>query len=136
MTVSERKINPMLIAVSCTADFTRVTGHAGRARRWLVFDTDSAAQPQRVELSSDEVFHYFEGASPHPLQGVDAIISHSAGEGFLNKMKKRGTMAVLTAEPDPAKAIADFLANRLSPPKPRPIGELVCKAIDLFSKHH
>ena len=127
----------MRIAVACTADFARVTGHAGRARRWLVFESALAAPPERLELASDEVYHYFEGAgdASHPLENVNAIITHSAGEGFLTKMEKKGIAAVLTAEGDPAKAVADYLANRLSPPKPRPIGALMCKAIDLFSRH-
>ena len=125
----------MRIAVACTADFTRVTGHAGRARRWLVFDTAPGTPTERIALASDEVFHHFEGDAVHPLQNVDVILAHSAGEGFLNKMKKKGVAAVLTGETDPAKAVAGYLANDLSPAKPRPIGALVCKAIDLFSKH-
>ena len=50
-------------------------------------------------------------------------------------MKKRGIDAVMSGETDPAKAVADYLAQQLSPPKPRPIGQLVCKVVDLFSKH-
>jgi predicted Fe-Mo cluster-binding NifX family protein len=125
----------MRIAVACNADFTQVAGHVGRARRWLVFAADATAAPERLELAFDEVFHYFEGEGDHPLQNVDAIIGLSAGDGFLSKMKKRGVDAVMTAERDPAKAVADYLADQLSPAKPRPIGGLLCKAIDMFSKH-
>lgn len=125
----------MRIAVACTADFSRIVGHVGRARRWLVFETGSAGPPERIELASEDVFHHFEGKDPHPLLNVQAIIALSAGDGFLGKMKKMGISTVLTAERDPAKAVTDYLANRLSPPRPRPIGGLVCKAIDLFSKH-
>ncbi len=129
----------MKIAVACTSDFSQTTGHAGRAKRWLLFDNDQSSAPQRIELASDEVFHYFESigedGTDHPLRHVNAIIAQSAGEGFLNKMKSRGVDAVMTAETDPVKAVADYLAQQLSPPKPRPIGELVCKVVDLFSKH-
>ena len=125
----------MKIAVACTSDFSKTTGHAGRAKRWLVFEDGRVQSPQKVELQSDEVFHYFEGSEAHPLSGVDAIIAQSAGEGFLKNMKKRGVDAVMTAEENPAKAVEDYMARTLAPPKPRPIGELVCKVVDLFSKH-
>lgn len=123
----------MKIAVACTADFTQIAGHAGRARRWLVFE--DREQPRRIELASSEVFHYFDGGVPHPLDGVEAIIAQSAGESFLAKMEGKGVNAVLTAETDPAKAVSDYLGHQLAAPRPRPIGALICKAIDLFSRH-
>lgn len=127
----------MKIAVACNSDLTQTTGHAGRAKHWLLYDDSQMDQPQSIHLKSDEVFHYFEGEDEgeHPLCRVDAIIAQSAGEGFLNKMKKRGVDAVMSGETDPAKAVADYLAQQLAPPKPRPIGQLVCKVVDMFSKH-
>ena len=125
----------MKIAVACTSDFTQTTGHAGRAKSWLLVDSDSSDAPEHIKLSSDEVFHYFEGDTDHPLKQANAIIAQSAGEGFLNKMKKRGVDAVMTGETDPMKAVEDYLAQQLAPPKPRPVGELLCKVVDLFSKH-
>ena len=131
----------MIIAVAVTNDAHKVSGHAGRARHWLVYDASDAAapsRPRRVDLEADMVFHHFEDAAekgPHPLDGIEAIIAISAGEGFLKHMAKRGIEVALTAETDPAKAVADYLANRLSAPKPRPIGALICKTLDLFSKH-
>lgn len=127
----------MRVAVA-SSDYTKVSGHAGRARKWLLFNVSedgNVSAPSRVELESEMVFHYFEHDRPHPLDGINALIAHSAGEGFLKHMEKRGIAAVMTAETDPAKAVADYLAESLSPPKPRPIGELLCKALDLFSKH-
>lgn len=123
----------MKIAVACTADYSKVAGHAGRARRWLVFAEEDP--PRQVQLSAKQVFHYFEGADAHPLDGVDVLIAQSAGEGFLGKMKRRGVDAVTTGETNPAKAASDYLGHRLAAPQPRPIGALVCKAIDMFSKH-
>lgn len=125
----------MIIAVACTSDFTQTTGHAGRAKCWLLVDSDNPETTERIKLSSDEVFHYFEGDTDHPLKQANAIIAQSAGEGFLNKMKNRGVDAVMTGETDPSKAVEDYLARQLAPPKPRPVGELLCKVVDLFSKH-
>lgn len=128
----------MKIAVAVTSDALKVSGHAGRARHWLVFDVDQperVGEPVRVELEPDMVFHHFEGDAPHPLDGIEAMIAISAGDGFLKHMGKRGVEVALTAETLPAKAVADYLADRLSAPRPRPIGALLCKTLDLFSKH-
>ncbi len=129
----------MRIAVSTTTAYDKVTGHAGRARRWLVFTVSEAgevAQPERVELAAPQVFHHFDFAAgePHPLAGITALITQSAGEGFLDKMRRQGIDARLTAETDPAGAVASHLAGTLTPPRPRPVGELVCKAIDRLTR--
>ena len=128
----------MRIAVAITNDATKVSGHAGRARHWLVFDADqpdAIAPPSRMDLESEMVFHHLEEGATHPLDGNQVIIAISAGEGFLKHMAKRGVHVALTAETDPAKAVADYLTQSLSAPKPRPIGALICKTLDLFSKH-
>ena len=128
----------MKIAVA-SSDFQSVSGHAGRAKRWLVFTVDEngvVSAPERIELPGEQVIHYVEeNDQPHPLDGIDAMVTLSAGDGFVKHMEKRGTLVAMTAEKDAAKAVADYLAHTLSAPKPRPIGALICKTIDLFSKH-
>lgn len=127
----------MKIAVA-SSDFTTVTGHAGRARNWLVYDiaaNGDPGTPQRLELPGDQVFHHAEDGRPHPLDGVAALIAQSAGEGFLKNMEQRGIRPVLTAETDPETAVRALLADSVTPPKARPIGSLICKTIDLFSRH-
>lgn len=127
----------MRIAVA-SADWTKVTGHAGRARRWLVYPVGadgSVAEPERVDLAGDMVFHNFADDRAHPLDGITAVIAASAGDGFTARMGRRGIDARLTAETDPAAAVREYLGHTLPPPKPRPIGSLLCKLFDLFSKH-
>ena len=127
----------MKIAVA-SSDSLKVTGHAGQARRWLVFEAEPGQPPveiERIELPKELVFHHWSGEGAHPLDGIQAVIAQSAGEGFLNRLRQRGVDAVMTAETDPVKAVADYLAQSLSPPKPRPIGKLLCKAKDYFSPH-
>lgn len=128
----------MKIAVA-SSDFTSVSGHAGRAKHWLIYHVDENAQvspPQRIELPSDQVIHYVEeNGQPHPLDGIDVVITLSAGEGFVKHMEKRGALVAMTAEKDATKAVHDYLAETLSAPRPRPIGSLICKTMDLFSKH-
>lgn len=128
----------MKIAVAVSSDYTKVTGHAGRARHWLVYDASpdaTSAEPERVELSADMVFHHYQGDGPHPLDGIETVIAISAGDGFMNRMKARGVDARQTAEADPGKAVADYLTECLAAPRPRPIGSLICKALDVFSRH-
>ncbi len=48
----------MKIAIA-TNDYTHVAGHAGQARHWLLYDSDSATlEPQRIQLERSQVFHY------------------------------------------------------------------------------
>jgi len=126
----------MLVAVA-SQDFATVTGHAGQARRWLLFRIEAGilSAPERIELAKDQVFHHWRDDGPHPLDGIAAIIATSAGDSFLTRMGKRGVAVALTGEGDPAKAVADWHAATVVPPKPRPIGRLICKLHDLFSRH-
>ena len=86
----------MKIAVP-TKDWVAVSGHAGQARRWLVYDlTDQGAAgplpaPTRVELANEQLFHHFRDDGPHPLDGVEIVLTGSAGDGFVRHMKQRGT---------------------------------------------
>ena len=127
----------MKIAVA-SKDGKTVGGHAGRARRWLVYAVDdggAVSAPEIVSFGAEMVFHNFADDQPHPLDGVTALIAASAGEGFLKRMARRGIDARLTSEGDPVAAVRAYHTNSLPPPKPRPVGGLLCKALDLLSNH-
>lgn len=126
----------MKIAVT-SKGFECVTGHAGQAKNWLLFDLPDGEEWQvtHVSLTKAQTFHHFKDNEPHPLDGISALIAISAGESFITRMKKAGVDAVLTAETDPYRAVEDYLKQQLSPPKPRPIGELFCKLRDAFSEN-
>lgn len=127
----------MLRIAVCSKDFKRVAGHAGQAPNWLLFEIPAEGSPSvaQISLAKPQRFHHFKDDGPHPLDGISALIATSAGESFLQRMRKGGIDAVLTAETDPHKAVRDYLAAQLSPPKPRPIGELLCRLRDTFSEH-
>jgi len=120
----------MKIAI-CSKDYKTISGHAGKARRWLVFsvgDGEALSQPEKVELAKDQVFHHFkDDTCPHPLDGIDVLITASAGDDFLTRMERRDVSVARTRENDPVRAVKAYLAGELPPPKPRPIGDLVCK---------
>ncbi len=127
----------MRIAVS-SSDYERVTGHAGRARRWLIFEVGPDSAPvevDRVELPRDKVFHHHKDGAPSPIPGIDAVITAFAGEGFAGHLDKIGIRAVQTSESDPARAVAGFLAETLPPPAPRPVSGLLCEVIDRLTDH-
>lgn len=130
----------MKIAIA-TKDFQAVSGHAGQARQWLLYDlrTHQSNQllpaPQRIELAKDEVLHVFQDDRPHPLDGVDIAVAASAGDGFIRHLQKRGTQVLLTGETDPTVALTRILAGEaLSDPR-FDITTTLCKIRDLFSRH-
>lgn len=128
----------MKIAVS-TKDFETVSGHAGQSRRWLIYEFDPASgvlpTPRQVELSKERVFHYFDGKGPHPLDQLAAVITVSAGEGFIGRMAQRGTQVVITGETDPVVAIFSWLEGGEQPRPPFDIRTRFCKLHDFLSRH-
>ena len=131
----------MQIAVA-SKDGKTVAGHIGKCADWIVFEVTEDDSPEsdyivteveRIKLPKDLVFHHYKDDGPHPLKSCKAVIGASAGESFINKMSKRGIDAVLTAEPNPAQAVVDYVRDNVTPPKPRPIGGLVCKIRDALS---
>lgn len=131
----------MRIAVA-SRDGKKVSGHIGKCADWIIFEVDSeqpsgespvVREVERITLPRELVFHHFRDEGPHPLASCTAVIGASAGESFINKMRRRGMEAVLTAEPDPATAVADYVRNTVTPARPRPIGSLICKVRDALS---
>jgi len=131
------------IAVA-SRDGETVSGHIGKCPKWIIFEASPSesedadldiTEVERIELPKELIFHYYKDDRPHPLKGCVAVIGKSSGESFKEKMQKRGIDAVMTAEENPAKAAADYARNNVVPPKPRPIGELICKIHDAFSRH-
>ncbi|MDT8854726.1 nitrogen fixation protein [Paracoccaceae bacterium Fryx2] len=107
----------MRIAVA-SQNFRTVTGHAGKTRRFLVYEAaagEPAREVGRLDLPKDMAIHNFLGDGPHPLDAVQAVIAGSAGTGFVRRMAARGVLAVATAEPDPALAAAALAAGTLPP---------------------
>jgi len=108
----------MHIAVS-SQNFRSVTGHAGHARRFLVYKVDGADSinlVERLDLPKELAIHGFDDRQPHPLYGVDVLITGGAGEGFKRRLAMRGVRVVATGETDPEVAVRDFLAGAVKAP--------------------
>ena len=122
-------------------DSFSLAGHAGQARRWLVFNCqpkNELPEPQVIELTKNEVFHYWQDDSSlrgHPLDGLEIIVARSAGDSFLARMQKRGVQVLLTAEVDAKTALQKILAGEALPDKRWDVSQLLCKLRDLFGSH-
>jgi predicted Fe-Mo cluster-binding NifX family protein len=130
----------MKIAIA-TKDWQTVTGHAGKAKCWLLYDLGAAPSreelppPSRIELTQEQILHYFKDDGPHPLDGVEIVVAGSAGDGFVRHMKKRGAGVILTGETDPAEALRRILSGDPLPSQRFDIATTLCKLRDMFSGH-
>jgi predicted Fe-Mo cluster-binding NifX family protein len=101
----------MRVAVT-SQNFRNVTGHAGHARSFLIFEAEPGGEPvevERLSLSRELVIHEFRGG-PHPIDGVEVLLSAGFGDGFAQHMAARGITAVRTEKSDPIDAVKHFLA--------------------------
>ncbi|MDE1987418.1 MAG: nitrogen fixation protein [Alphaproteobacteria bacterium] len=101
-------------------NFRTITPHAGKTRRFLLFEAAPGCEPVetgRLDLPKEMSMHEFRGTT-HPLHEVNVVIAGSAGPGFVARLRERGVIAVTTAETDPHKAVADYLAGALQPASP------------------
>jgi predicted Fe-Mo cluster-binding NifX family protein len=130
----------MKIAVA-TKDWRTVSGHAGKAKFWLLYDLGAAPSredlppPSRIELAQEQILHHFKDDGPHPLDGVEIVVAGSAGDGFVRHMKKRGADVLLTGETDPAQALRRIISGEPLADQRFDITTSLCKLRDMFSRH-
>lgn len=128
----------MKVAIATHHEWSQVSGHAGKAREWLLFDCQSGQplpEPRRIVLSKEQLPHHFKDDGPHPLHGVDLLIAGSAGDGFLRHMAGWGAQVLLTGETDPRAALQKVLAGEALPDTRFDVTTALCKVRDLFSRH-
>jgi predicted Fe-Mo cluster-binding NifX family protein len=102
-------------------NFRTVTAHAGKARRFMIFESTGgqAVEIARLDLPKEMSMHEHPGGAAHPIDGIDILISGSAGEGFIRKAAERGVKVILTSETDPLTAVSAVLSGApLPPPAP------------------
>lgn len=103
----------MRIAVT-SQNYRTVTPHAGKTRRFLIYDTVADGEPvevDRLDLPKELSMHEFHGHGAHPLDAVQVIIAGSFGSGFAARMQQRGIVAVITDLTDPIEAVKAYLAG-------------------------
>jgi predicted Fe-Mo cluster-binding NifX family protein len=112
----------MRIAVT-SQNFRSITGHAGKSRRFIVYEVAAGADPaevERLDLPKELSVHEYHG-DDHPLYqlGLDAILTGSAGHGFVQRMARQGIRVLATSETDIPSAL-DKLATGQPLPAPLP----------------
>ncbi|GAA0532806.1 putative Fe-Mo cluster-binding NifX family protein [Rhizomicrobium palustre] len=98
-------------------DFQSISGHAGHAARFLVYEAEAGEHPveiARIDLNEEQTVHNFKGGA-HPLDGVQVLIAGSAGGCFVEKMKERGITTVVAPNMAPATAVAAYMLGILAP---------------------
>jgi hypothetical protein len=128
---------PIKIAVAVTEDGSRVSGHAGQARNWLIFACvpgQTIPPAEHIVLTPEQLPHHFRDDGPHPLMAAEIMVAGSAGDGFIRHMAKWGAQVLLTGESDPAAALAKILAGEALPDTRFDVTTALCKLRDLFSR--
>lgn len=106
----------MRIAVT-SQNFKTITGHAGKARRFLVYEADASGTPpqevERLDLPRELSVHAYHGED-HPLfgLGLQALVTQGAGQGFIERLARHGILVHATSEADPLVAVVQVAAGR------------------------
>lgn len=108
----------MRVAIT-SQNFKTITGHAGQTRRFIVYEANangSIQEADRLDLPKELTIHEYRGGD-HPLfdTNIQAIITQSAGQGFIQRLAQRGIEVFVTSESDPAIAIASVVTGQPLP---------------------
>jgi ABC-type nickel/cobalt efflux system permease component RcnA len=101
-------------------NFRTITGHAGKTRRFLVFEASAGTEPREVErldLPMEMSLHEYHG-DDHPLFGLDALITQGHGQGFAQRLTRHGVRVIATSASDPLAAAMALAAGQ---PLPEPM---------------
>lgn len=103
----------MTIAVT-SQNRVRVTDHAGRCRRFWIYEVedDHVVSKELLEIDKHQTFHELHG-QPHPLDGIDVFITAGMGPGLKSRLEEKGIRSVMTIEMEPDIAVEQFLEGTL-----------------------
>ncbi len=104
-------------------NFRTITGHAGKTRRFLVYEGDpetgEVREVERIDLPKEMSLHAYRGGEPHPIESFDALITAGCGHGFIGRMVAWGVQLYVTGESDPETAARKVVRGEpLAPPAP------------------
>jgi len=103
----------MKIGVS-SQNFRTITGHAGKARRFFVFEQlpdGGIHELDRIDLPKEMSMHEYHGED-HPLYALDILITAGCGGGFIQRMASRNVQVIATAETDPKTTVEKLLTGK------------------------
>ncbi|HEB95622.1 MAG TPA: nitrogen fixation protein [Sedimenticola thiotaurini] len=101
-------------------NFRTITGHAGKTRRFLVYEGDPATgevrEIERIDLPKEMSLHEYRGGEPHPIESFDVLITAGCGQGFVGRMVAWGVQLHVTSETDPLQAARAVVRGEPLPP--------------------
>jgi len=99
-----------------------VTAHAGRCRKFWVFQVDEGrvAGKELLKLPKEQSFHESSPHQRHPLDDVAVLITAGMGEGMSRRLARMGITGIVTDEQSPEKAVEAYLSGELHTPRPGP----------------
>ena len=102
-------------------NFRTITGHAGKARRFFVYEgvnSDDLQLVNKIDLPKNESVHESNPTEKHPIDDFDILITAGCGEGFQRKMENRGIKLIKTSEQDPLVAAKNVIDGKPLPLAP------------------
>lgn len=92
-----------------------VTEHAGRCRNFWLFtiENNAVVDKQLLELPKEQPFHESSVHEPHPLDGIDMLITGGMGSGMLRRLARKNIKGLVTKESDPDTAVSLYLKGEL-----------------------
>lgn len=106
----------MITYAVTSQNFRTITPHAGRTRRFLVYETGADCDPvlvDKLDLPKEQALHDWGNRDDHPVFDMDVVIAGSCGRNFVAKLAKRGIEAVSTTETDPGAAVRQHCQGTL-----------------------
>jgi predicted Fe-Mo cluster-binding NifX family protein len=89
-----------------------VTEHAGKCRKFWIYETRAGRVTGKtlLELPIEQSLHETPAGAPHPLDGVDVLITAGIGDGLRQRLGSRGIDTRVTSEQNPDAAVEAFIA--------------------------
>ena len=94
-----------------------VTAHAGRCRRYWVYDIDdgTAAPGELLELDREDTLHAQRPGIPPALAELDVLIAEDLCDNLLRRLERHGIQGRVSDCDRPDDAVREFLAEREQP---------------------
>jgi len=92
-------------------NFKTITGHAGKTRRFLVYEVTeegTVTELDRIDLPKEMSMHNYRG-DDHPIFELDLLLTGGCGAGFINRLAQYNVRVVATGETSPAETIEKLL---------------------------
>jgi predicted Fe-Mo cluster-binding NifX family protein len=92
-----------------------VTAHAGRCRRFWVYDVEDGRVTGKalLELAKTDTLHEVSPGIPHELTAIDALVSTGMCDNLVARLQRNGIEARQTACEDPDEALQRVMPDLL-----------------------